>query len=340
MRHCILHIGGHKTGSSAIQQLFMEHESQLASRGVLYPLRGKTTGTQRNLFYEMAGNKQFDPEQPTWAWLEESLRKTDCDILVLSSEIFSTLPKHSRMPAKIERFFRKLDFSVQVVAYVRPQHELVNSMYAQRLRLLNSDQSFARWAPRELSHRLYHYESLFQPWDRSGRFFLTVLPYAGPAKEYGALQDFIANCGLQGRLDDSELAKRRDRRNVTPGPKTIEALRRLAAGGGRRKYRKKLRDLRNYVIGQSSTRGWNEDAFNGVSDRMRARIVKRFQRENRSLSQQYFLKGWKATFSQELREPLVVNEFDRKTASKQDEQELAEFVEEVKARFGAGAKSG
>ncbi len=340
MRHCILHIGGHKTGSSAIQQLFMEHQELLANRGVLYPLRGKTTGTQRNLFYEMTGNKQFDPEQPSWAWLEESLRKSDADIVVLSSEIFSTLPARSRMPAKIERFFRKLDFTVQVVAYVRPQHELVNSMYAQRLRLLNSDQPFTRWAPRELSHRLYHYESLLKPWDRSGNFFLTVLPYAGPAKEFGALQDFIATCGLSGRLDGSELAQRRDRRNVTPGPKTVEALRRIAAGGGRRKYRKRLRDLRNYVIGQSSSRGWNDVPFNGVSDRMRGRIIRRFQRENRLLAQQHFLKGWRATFSLELTQPLQVNEFDRKTASKEDEQDIADLVQEVRARFGAGAKSG
>ncbi len=340
MRHCILHIGGHKTGSSAIQQLFMEHQEQLAERGILYPLCGKTTGTQRNLYYEMTSRKQFDPEQPTWEWLGQTLAKSDCDVVILSAEIFSTLPPRSRIPAKIESFFRKLDFSVQVVAYVRPQHELVNSMYAQRLRLLHSDQHFARWAPRELTHRLYHYERLLSPWDRSGDFFLSVLPYGRKAKEQGALQDFIATCGLTERLEGSSLALKRDRRNVTPGPKAVEVLRRLAASGGRRKYRKKLSDIRNFVLGQSAARGWNEDPFNGVSDRMRKRISHRFERENRLLSQQYFERGWKATFSHELKKPMVVNEFDKKTASKQDEQEVAEMVKEVQARFGAGAKSG
>lgn len=340
MRHCILHIGGHKTGSSAIQQLFMEHQDQLAERGILYPLRGQTTGTQRNLLFELTGNKQFDPNQPTWEWLGESLQNTDCDIVVLSSENFSMLPARSRVPAKIERFFHKLDFSVQVVAYVRPQHELVNSMYAQRLRLLNSDHHFARWAPRELTHRLYHYESLLTPWDRSGDFFLTVLPYAGPAKEVGALQDLIASCGLSGRLDGSQVAVSRDRRNLTPGPKTVEVFRRLAAAGGRRKYRKRLRELRDYVNGQGVSRDWNSQPFNGVSDRMRARIVRRFERENRLLAQQFFPKGWKATFSRELSQPMQVNEYDRKTASKQDEQEIGDLVREVQARFGAGSKSG
>ncbi len=335
MRHCILHIGGHKTGSSAIQQIFMEFGEELERNGVLYPLRGTTTGTQRNLYYELTGSKHFDPEQPTWTWLEETIKASPCDVVVLSSEVFSLLPRYSRIPKKIARFFRKLDFSVQVVAYVRPQHELVNSMYAQRLRLLNSDLRFAKWVPRELSHRIYDYHTLLAPWDRSGNFFLTVLPYNQTVKDQGAVINLVDACGLRERLAATIVAHRKDRRNLTPGPKTVEAYRRLAMGGGRRKYRKHLRELRNFVSAEGLKRGWNDEPFQGVSERMRRRIAHRFAKENEALATLYFSERWNRVFSEELRAPLLVNEFDRRRMSKADEQEIVELVKEAKARFGA-----
>ncbi len=340
MRHCILHIGGHKTGSSTLQQLFMENQETLNQHGLLYPLCGQTTGTQRNLFFEMAGNKQFDPKQPTWSWLKETLQKSDHDVLILSSEIFSTIPRGSRIPRKIERFFRSLDITVQVVAYVRPQHELLNSMYSQRLRLLNSDHHFARWAPRELLHRLYHYETALRPWDRSGTFFLTVLPYNAATKDEGILRDFIAATGLSDRLAGTQLADLKDRRNASPGPMTVETFRRLASNGGRRRFRGKLHDLRNAILGESMKRGWNQVPFNGVNERMRTRITRRFAKENRRLAQEFFPKGWQATFHKELTQPLVVNEYDPKHASKEDEKEIADLVQAMRARFGAGGKAG
>ncbi len=340
MRHCILHIGGHKTGSSTIQQIFMENADTLAQHGVLYPLCGQTTGTQRNLFYQLTRSKRFDAEQPTWSWLRKTIKASDCDVLVLSSEIFSTIPANSRVPRRIHRFFRKLDMTVQVVAYVRPQHELLNSMYSQRLRLLNSDHHFTRWAPRELHNRLYHYESLLEPWDRDADFFLSVLPYTQATKQKGVLQDFITTCGLSQHLAGTRVPNLQDHRNLSPGPKTVETFRRLAGSGGRRKYRGKLHELRNMILGRSQDLGWNEVPFNGVHDRMRARITRRFAKENRRLAQQFFDRAWKPTFSRELSMPLEVNEYDPKRASKEDEKEIADLVAEVRARFGAGGKSG
>ncbi len=337
MRHCILHIGGHKTGSSTLQHTFMEQQALLAERGILYPLCGQTTVTQRNLFFDLANHKQFDPKQPTWAWLHSNLKASDCEVVVLSSEIFSALPAHSNMPKKIERFFHKLDFTVQVVAYVRPQHELLSSMYAQRLRLLNSNQHFSRWAPRELTSHLYHYERMLRPWDRSGDFFLTVLPYTQATKEAGILGDFIAACGLSERLAGTELPNLADRRNRSPGPKTVEIFRRLAAGNGRRKYRKNRHHLRDMVMGESFKRDWNELPFNGVNDRIRARIARRFAKENRLLAQQYFPKSWKATFQKSMDLPLQVNEYDAKSASAADEKEIADLLAAVRARFGTVA---
>jgi len=340
MRHCILHIGGHKTGSSAIQQLFMEFGDELAERGVLYPLRGQTTGTQRNLFYELSRRKQFDPEQPTWRWLAETVKSSDCDILVLSSEVFSALPRMSRVPQKIARFFRRLDFDVQVVAYVRPQHELVNSMYAQRLRLLNSDKHFAKWMPRELGGRMYNYETSLAPWDIDDRFYLTVLPYTHGVKEQSALQDFIEATGLAPRLEGTRVAKQQSRRNLTPGPKTVETFRRLAADGGRARFRRKLRDLRNYVNHHSLERGWNAIPFCGLTDKMRDRIADRFARSNERLAALYLQASWEKTFAEELAKPMVRNEYDPRTASERDEKEVGGLVEDVRARFGADAKAG
>lgn len=340
MRHCILHIGGHKTGSSAIQQLFMEHRDELAGRGVLYPLRGVTTGTQRNLYYQLTRGKQFDATQPTWDWLAETLKSSDCDIVVLSSEIFSTLPRLSRVPQKIARFFQRLDFDVQVVAYVRPQHEMVNSMYAQRVRLLNTAKHFAKWAPQELGLRLYDFEAALSPWDLDERFYLTVLPYTRAVKEGGALQDFLAAAGLAERLAGTRLAARFDRRNRTPGPRTVETFRRLAAEGGRGRFRKHLREIRNLVSEEGQSRGWNEEPFCGLTNRLRDRIADRFAKSNQRLAGLYLPQSWERTFAAELNQPQERNEFDPKSASEADEAAVAGLVEEVRARFGTAGKAG
>ena len=334
MRHCILHIGGYKTGSSAIQQLLMENRALLEERGILYPLRGITTGTQRNLLYEWTKPEAFDPEQPTWAWLERTIKQSDCDIVLLSSEDFSVLPNFSRVPARIHHFFHRLGMTVHVFAFFRPQHHLLNSMYAQRIRLLNTSQTFRFWVSREQRKTIYYYRSIANLWDRGEDFFVTALPFTYDVKYAGALPRFITAAGLSDRLSDTALARCWNRRNRTPGPKTVEVFRRLARRGGRERYWAYLHQIRRFVLTEGWNRGWDKTPFNAVNDALRHRVTQRFKLNNAHLANIYFEDTWENTFALELTETLSVNEYNPRRASAGDERDIEELVAEVDARFG------
>ncbi|MBC6405874.1 MAG: hypothetical protein GDA41_09185 [Rhodospirillales bacterium] len=313
----------------------MEHSDLLEERGILYPLRGITTGTQRNLLYEWTKPDAFDPGQPTWAWLKRTIKQSDCDILLLSSENFSALPSYSRVPARIHRFFRQFGMTVQVFAFFRPQHELLNSMYAQRVRLLNTSQKFRLWVSGEQTKSIYLYRSIVNLWDRDKEFFVTVLPFTHDVKYAGALPRFITAAGLSDHLGDTALMGTWSRRNRTPGSKTVEVFRRLARRGGRKKYWAYLHQIRRFVLTEGWNRGWDRTPFNAVDDALRRRVTRRFELGNAHLANLYFDDTWENTFAAELTKPLSVNEYDRHRSSADDERDIQELVAEVYARFGA-----
>ncbi|MEO1190533.1 MAG: hypothetical protein AAFY02_02165 [Pseudomonadota bacterium] len=341
MRRCILHIGGLKTGSSALQQVFMENAGRLRQAGLLYPLCGETTGSQRNLFYELTRHRLFDPEQPTLAWLERQVRESEEEeVLILSSEMFSTLGRFSRVPRRLVRLLQGWGLEVQVLLYLRPQDELLNSLYAQRVRLLNCKQRFADWAPSALKESIFHYGRLLQRWETAAPSALLLRPYNRETKDRGILADFLEATGLADRLDAATLSSGPALRNPTPGPLTVEVFYRLARAGGRRRYRRQLHALRRFVTAAADERGWNDRAFAGMTEALRAEVTRQFAADNAKVAQAYLPDSWDAVFAEDLQRPLSVNLFGPRTASAEEEAAIQDLVSIAEARFGAAATTG
>lgn len=132
-RRCLLHIGTHKTGTTAIQDLCWRNADALRAAGLCYPLEFLLLERyhlgQHCIAWQLMGQgaevRPFPPgmDDPL-TLLRERLEALHDDVL-LSSENFCRLD-----PAAVERLAGLLTaWSVEVVVYLRRQDEFLQSLY-------------------------------------------------------------------------------------------------------------------------------------------------------------------------------------------------------------------
>ncbi len=142
--HLVLHIGPHKTGSTAIQQAIWQSREALAGAGVFTWFADRMPEKALALAFAGAGlldqpdtRRHFPTAEAARAWsrarweeFEAAAAASDCRVAVLSSEHFAS----PRLPGPVfERLARRFAH-VTVVAYARAPEGLFLSMLAQSLR--------------------------------------------------------------------------------------------------------------------------------------------------------------------------------------------------------------
>ena len=126
MANLVLHIGGHRTGSTSIQAALHSSKSKLLSSGVLYP----ATGLQNVAHHTLAiALRETEASQPFEAMLEDLSREvtvSKCETVVLSSEelVHPYELSGKRLAALLSCFT-----SVRVVCFLRHQAPLLESGY-------------------------------------------------------------------------------------------------------------------------------------------------------------------------------------------------------------------
>ncbi|MFY9928300.1 MAG: hypothetical protein WAK82_09880 [Streptosporangiaceae bacterium] len=123
----LLHIGPHKTGSSAIQGALHTARERLAAQGVIYPGRGRQT-----LWPILAVTGQPPlrgepaPDSAWWDQLAQRIRTAGDQKVVLSSEFFSEADD-----ATAARVVADLGPGVHVVVTLRPLNRIMPSQWQQ-----------------------------------------------------------------------------------------------------------------------------------------------------------------------------------------------------------------
>lgn len=128
----ILHIGPHKTGTTAIQSAFWNNRTALSRQGILYPKACRFHYAQHRLSFSLKNMR--DPKagsipdfQTELGDLTSEITSTDPNVIVLSSEEFFRLPADSmqKLRDSLE------EFDVQVVAFIRNPVDAFSSLYNQ-----------------------------------------------------------------------------------------------------------------------------------------------------------------------------------------------------------------
>ena len=131
-KHIYLHIGTHKTGSSAIQQAMKKHQSFLKDNGY-YPLWLLQDLLEIHKFL-FSGSGEAALGEDKIRCLREKLLKyfanIDEDKVIISAEVFAMHPWEVRAE-RIERLLRGLYSSMTIVAYCRRQDSYVESLFQQ-----------------------------------------------------------------------------------------------------------------------------------------------------------------------------------------------------------------
>src|SRR5262245_50995930 len=128
MRRCFLHIGTHKTGTTALQAVLDKHDADLENCGYLYPKTGRNPfAAHHNIAWELLGDERFRREQGTLEQLINEISSTDRDVLI-SSEAFYICFRQNKLEPLITRIMRS-GFEISVIVYFRNQIAFSLSAY-------------------------------------------------------------------------------------------------------------------------------------------------------------------------------------------------------------------
>jgi hypothetical protein len=135
-RRCFVHVGLHKTGSTAIQRLLSRAGPQLTGRGLFYPSAGRFkefTG-HHNIAWEVTHDRRYDRKLGSIAELLAEIVDVPQDV-ILSSEDFEGVVGHPDEMCGFVRDLRRVGFDGTAVMYVREQVDVLASLYLTLLTL-------------------------------------------------------------------------------------------------------------------------------------------------------------------------------------------------------------
>lgn len=221
-----IHIGAHKCGSSSIQQFMSLNAETLQGHGALYPYVGGSGRAHHILAQELNGERPSSQDFQAWTALRKFTDSHPDENIVLSSEVFETLPRQSI--AEIRS--RLPGVPVMILAYIRETAETLPSRYSQLtkhgINILDFDEFYARHKP-----GVGRVGRKFEKWaDVFGWESLRIRSLDERSLTGGTLiDDFLSVFDLSlSDLGSSDVAGLVPA-NVSPGWKAVELLRALFA---------------------------------------------------------------------------------------------------------------
>jgi hypothetical protein len=136
VKQIFVHCGLHKTGTTALQSVFMRKAEALAYwAGILYPKAGRLDtlgGGHHNIAWQVARDRRFDINRGTLATLADEINGFDGNV-VLSSEDFESILSERPL---IDRFIAALSSTkaeLTFVVYLRNQMSYCESIFVENL---------------------------------------------------------------------------------------------------------------------------------------------------------------------------------------------------------------
>lgn len=130
MRKCFIHIGTHKTGTTAIQHLLTRNTSALQEKGYFYPQAGRLEllPGHHNVAWEISGDHRF---QNHYGTIDDLMRevKHRSENIILSSEDFECSLYNKSKFSDFISLLQSCGFLVTVILYVRNQIDYLPRLY-------------------------------------------------------------------------------------------------------------------------------------------------------------------------------------------------------------------
>jgi len=272
MKRVFLHIGFGKTGTTSIQTALYYYRAALYQQLIWYPMVN-LVGGHHSLC--MLGVDHLPTRvHETWRQLFQQFRSIGQRSLVISSENCSFL----RNSAIQQIHALAADLPTSIVLYVRPQAELIESAYKQRLRMGQDTNGDIRefFAKHKAS---FNFERIVGKWSMEfGDDAIIARVHDSQSKDYNAVTDFSEVIGAR-------LAPRRSQIRSNPSilPDFVPLIRIIdecAIGANQRNRIIDEISRCSRVLGDCSSQ-------KTMDEELRQQILEHYRRSNESFAQRF-----------------------------------------------------
>lgn len=217
----IIHIGFHKTGTSAVQEDLYKNRQWLLENDINYPAPLCPFPSHGDLPWSLLGDdapwkdREYKFED-VFEYYESILELEKTKTTVISSEDFSLLP---HIGPKFHFFSKVMQkYAPKIAVYVRNPYDYVISAYHHAIRERHTNISFKEYLAYSFFDRAVDYESRISRWAEAfGSDAIILREYAAK----GAIRDFYNMLGLP----DPELLEENQAINVGVHPWLCDAYR-------------------------------------------------------------------------------------------------------------------
>jgi hypothetical protein len=193
-----IHIGSHKTGTSALQAFFRDNRKILAKNGVLYPKTGLAGSAHGLLANSLKKTNRIINRDKLYSDLKTEIKKSKLKTVLISSECYM----EGVDPNALKQRLNDDNVRVNVIVYLRRQDSWAQSIYNEIIR-----DSMRRYTGqiknmREIRQGKLAYYNVLQPWSEAfGKNNIIVRIYEKKQLNNGLFNDFMSVIGVNAGND-------------------------------------------------------------------------------------------------------------------------------------------
>ena len=329
-RTCYIHVGPHKTGTSAIQWFLQENRAELLKHDFFVPESVARHGAHHALVRRLCGQEMADPQQPAADKFIRALMETKAKAIVISSEALEGL---LIMPDYATIFFnriKQLDLQPKLVLFPRNQPQWINSSYSSGVqtfrRASDSFQDFVLAVTQRLRGKLLPWVELAE----SHGAELIARPFTRETLVRGVVPEFLRAIGI----DSSQFRGADIRQNEAAGPFTVALARgvtRSICGSGKRlKWLQAIRcksELARYL----KKNGLADSGYCGLTTALARKIEATYRRDNDAFAQRVWGASWEKIFAADVGREFAPNDFDLREPDESTQRLLARAMRDMTA---------
>lgn len=292
MRRFIVHIGAHKTGTTAFQMWLKANRSSLLPHGILVPEKSPQLGNHRGMLTALADqiSTQQRVVQMKSAILREFAAYPDSDILA-SAEALCGAETRTILPQLSAAIDDIADEKVAILV-VRDQVAHFNSGFAQRRKAMrNNERDFGVFVRESMASGRGDWRAIVQDYEAHG-FRMFVLPYNAEFKALGVARS-ILSLPIFDDLADNISFGDIEVNNPSMGAvglMIMDIVRSAIDPEGTIDTRAPS-ELRERVAAIANER-LKDAAFNGFSDTAREALIKHFAEGNDWIAERFLRGPW------------------------------------------------
>jgi len=224
MKKIYLHIGTHKTGTTALQFFLWNNRIRLKELGFLYPTIGLGGGYSHGVLANIIKpNNQDDRLTEYKNEFNREIGRSDAPNILLSSEVFL---EGLNIAGSVRQFVDQDAFDVIIIVYLRNQVDWLQSVFNEVIRDPYRRFTGDIFQLREYQQQYHDYERILEPWVKHfGDDAIVVRPYGNFRYKNAIFHDFLNTVGIKD-LDSFNYDVKNTNENIRLHPLATEFLRR------------------------------------------------------------------------------------------------------------------